>query len=217
LSCEGFIFVLFCILVVVSLYMNKYSKPLSLSPQARLPEGARILMPQRVDVTSDKFAVTSTKQAFSRSQQNIEPSLNNPSPRVKKIRNETLHDISRKDLKSSQVQRRVDTVQGTEHYKGLGGILKNTSNGPRPTTSGEGYLSGALGSPKEKQLIRSDPKLKKLGSLFPTYKSGDFMAGQQQKAPEYIFETTKEDREAVQELEKWDSEFKVVAGMEFFY
>ena len=191
------------------LHMIKFANTVEVTPKARLPEGAKILSPQRVDLIMNKHGIVATPQY--QNHQTIDPGFSK-NPRFGSAGHDYLHP---KSASSHEVQFRPETSHKgvkIDHIKGINGINRNPNSLSRPATSGEAfgvrqpYTQRNNHSPPKK----GDFKIKRVHSLYPIQKADGFNSAPSQG--DVPLETTKEDREAVEGLERWDNEFKIVTS-----
>lgn len=188
--------------------MIKFANTVEVTPKARLPEGAKILSPQRVDLMTNKHGIVATPQY--QNHQTIDTGFSK-NPRFR-----SGHDnFHPKSAGFHEVQSRPETShQGAKvgQIKGINSINRNAIPGARPATSGEAF---AVRQPYTQRNGHSPPrkgdfKIKRVHSLYPIQKADGFNSAPPQG--DIPLETTKEDREAVEGLEKWDNEFKIVTS-----
>jgi len=180
-----------------------HRKPGNSTPRAQTSSGARIISPQKVDLTSAKggmrFGTTSS--------QNLEAGITQP-VRIRTSNFDGNEVQKIRGLLNSESDQRLNTRDMDGNPRGLNGVLKNSIQGTRPSTSTEGYITkSAVNTHRGK----NDFKVRKMNSLYPTSRiAGGFMNGAADDGMNE--ENIREDREAVEDLERWDNEYRVLAS-----
>ncbi len=168
--------------------MSKLTKPSS--PFNGLTSAPKLVNPQKIDLDHLRPA-TQQKIYQSKSQQHFRPQL------------QTTKNVNLKaDFANEQAFDSDDSnIYGNKQA--------------RPTTVDNFVPRAAFknGGPQ-----RSEFKIRRMASLYPTTKHGWDGKEETQNNPlenEILLATTKEDREAVEDLERWD-EYKILASQKFF-
>jgi len=181
--------------------MSKLNRPGVYSPKAQFNDGPKIVSPQKVELNFNR-----AKIPHSQSQQNIASAIG----KARGFNHDLFEGSPSARLLDLDGHQRPETTNEGGYNMGGNGIFPNGDYSQRPATTADGY--GARQAFKKKP-VRSEFKIRKMGSLYPTNKAGDFMGGYGNNAEtEMLPETTKEDREAVEELERWDNEYKILAS-----
>jgi len=185
--------------------MFRSSKPGNSTPRAQTSSGARIISPQKVDLTSAKGGM----RIGTSSSQNLEGGLTQPV----RVRTSGFdgNDVQKiRGLLNSESDQRLNTRDMDGNPRGLNGVLKNSTQGTRPSTSAEGGYMTRSGVNTQRG-GKNDFKVRKMNSLYPTSRvAGGFMNGAVDDGMDE--ENIREEREAVEDLERWDNEYRVLAS-----
>jgi len=177
--------------------MNRYTKAGAFSPKVSNHEGPKLVSPQKIELNFNqpKISHSQSHQTFNE--------------KFKAVRNDNFDAYASPGLLNLDDHQRPETTNDGG-YNLAHGILRSGDYSKRPATTADGYMSRKAMNGKQ---VRSEFKIKKMGSLYPTAKTNDFMGyGNNNADTEALPETTKEDREAVEDLERWDNEYKVLAS-----
>jgi len=186
--------------------MLRPARPGNSTPRAQTSSGARIISPQKVDLTSAKGGAA--RLGTSQSNQNMESGLTQP-VRVRTSNFDGNEVQKIRGLLNSESDVRLNTRGG--NTEGLNGVLKNGLAGARPSTSAEGYVTRSANN-THRAGKKNDFKVRKQQSLYPTSRvAGGFMNGAVND-DEMNEENLREDREAVEDLERWDNEYRILAS-----
>lgn len=185
--------------------MLRQAKPGNSTPRAQTSSGARIISPQKVDLTSAKGGAMRLGTAYSN--QNMESGLTQP-VRVRTSNFDGNEVQKIRGLLNSESDTRLNTRGGGT--EGLNGVLKNGLANARPSTSLEGYATKSANN-THRGAQKNNFKVRKQHSLYPTSRvAGGFMNGAVND--EMDEENLREDREAVEDLERWDNEYRILAS-----
>jgi len=163
-----------------------------------MSEAPRIVSPQNVDLDYDKYNSTRGNK------QNVDNG-HGFSNKSKVSRYDNIESSQLKNSPGIDTNSKMGTGNFSEQSGKAGAANRNGNYGSRPATSGE-----AMGSSNRNGMSRSIGTKSK--SNFPAVRGGTII-NPLSADPEELNDKLKEDREAVEDLERWDSEYKLVASM----
>lgn len=188
--------------------MNRSAKLGGSASQVRLPEGAKILSPQKVNLVNERSFKPNTLAS-----PNQFESAMSKTPRPKAHKPETL-DANNIYGYLEQANQPDQKNQSNGYSRAQTTYSKSQGQFARPNTSGDAFGIQKSHSPRTFQINNGQnphSKYKKLSSIHPNAGSGALF-NPNTVDMEGFGETTKEDREAVEDLERWDNEFRILAS-----